>query len=107
MDCKGFWHPCPCPIAVFGSINDTSCVIGMKNLIVCDTAARATYKFTRNHIKYYGFAFTMLTIYHIILRMYLLFSWFHRNYVLCSFIISSFSRNLQILLIGLLFKETH
>jgi hypothetical protein len=39
--------------------------------------------------------------------MYLLFSWFHRNYVLGSFIISSFSRNLQILLIRPFSKETH
>ena len=39
--------------------------------------------------------------------MYLLFSWFHRNYVLGSFIISSFSRNLQILLIRPFYKETH
>jgi hypothetical protein len=37
----------------------------------------------------------------------LLFSWFHRNYVLGSFIISSFSRNLQILLIRPFSKETH
>ena len=37
--------------------------------------------------------------------MYLLFSWFHRHYVLISFIISSFSRNLNILLRAQYLKE--
>src|SRR5215211_5327598 len=97
MYCKRFRHPCPCPVAVFRRINYTSCVIGMKNPVVCNTATRATYKLARTHIKYYSFAFTMLTICHIILRMYLLFSWLHRHYVLASFIISSFSRNFKIL----------
>jgi hypothetical protein len=35
----------------------------------------------------------MFTKRQIIFRMYLLFSWFHRDYVLGSAIISSFSRN--------------
>lgn len=39
--------------------------------------------------------------------MYLLFSWFHRNYVLGSFIISSFSRNRKILIIPYKAREMH
>src|SRR3712207_3643118 len=93
MYCKRFRHACSCPVTVFGRIDDTSCIVRMKDPVVCNTATGATYKFTRNHVKYNCVTLAMFTKCQIIFRMYLLFSWFHRDYVLGSAIISSFSRN--------------